>query len=326
MSSISSYYQTFSRFVANRWVAAAVAIIPATYWLGGAYAAIGAVGALFLANRVGENQIEGAPRGIPNQGNTCFAASLVQMIANSPQLKKGFRDMYQELIRTGNSNKKEAESIGKIVEVLGQYERKEGIQIGSLHSIFGENNDQQDATELLNKVIPDNIPESIGIKIPEFSPSRKEYVEGPLKFPMLIVKAPPSGGRTHLLKALFFTQMQQYGDTESKHSGDFREGETHSINRLIKAPEIFIFSLVGKREIEIPLIFEFPNYLLDNSPEYTLQSFLVHLGNGEEGHYIAYVMKDNKFYRLNDGRVESISQKQYLEAAQKAYLVNYSRS
>jgi hypothetical protein len=105
--------------------------------------------------------------------------------------------------------------------------------------------------------------------------------------------------------------------------------------RYLSAPKFLIFNLgrasFNQKEnasIGLQQIFYLTQDLtLDKKgAKYSLQSFNVHVGNNtNEGHYIHYRQRGEKYFCYSDAEVEEISSIEYLLAAQKAYVIVLQR-
>lgn len=67
----------------------------------------------------------------------------------------------------------------------------------------------------------------------------------------------------------------------------------------------------------------FPN---QPSRTYTLTSFIQHTGTADAGHYVAFVKKDDQWYRCDDSNVTSITHEEVLSAAREGTLFKYTLS
>lgn len=64
---------------------------------------------------------------------------------------------------------------------------------------------------------------------------------------------------------------------------------------------------------------------LKEKSEYNLDSFIVHIGSIDGGHYKAYVQKKGRWFECNDSLVSSVSEEDAIAAARQAYMVHYSK-
>ncbi|AXI24226.1 Ubiquitin specific protease [Cardinium endosymbiont of Sogatella furcifera] len=78
----------------------------------------------------------------------------------------------------------------------------------------------------------------------------------------------------------------------------------------------------GTMTLTIPLD---PN-CKDHVVKYNLYAFIQHRGEGiSSGHYIAYVKREDKWYRVNDGTIEEPSLSDVIDASKTAYLLFYKK-
>lgn len=271
---------------------------------------------------------ENKPTGIPNQGNTCFAASFLQIVENDPIMKKAI----ESLIPEGHDLKK----------VHRQYQEKlrnpeARIEIKQLRNVLGnvKSTNQEDICELMllsssgfnipndGKIFLDNgqahqfgsesfaynlengtlRSESRGYQnnFPFFNCSLGEVVEG--------------SEITELLLNTFLSTPILPSDTVYLGIARFRN-DGSKINTRINVP----------MNLEIPLEIQHPDFPNHNQI-YQLQGFVVHEGTTlHSGHYVAYLKKGDKFYRANDSQISEIDIETFLDQASQSYLLNYSKS
>lgn len=78
-------------------------------------------------------------------------------------------------------------------------------------------------------------------------------------------------------------------------------------------------------KVDVPFTIQIP---LQNKKyqEYSLRSYIVHQGiTLKGGHYVSYIAKERKFYRLSDLNVSEIDQNAFLEEAKNAYVLSYKK-
>lgn len=80
------------------------------------------------------------------------------------------------------------------------------------------------------------------------------------------------------------------------------------------------------KDVKVPLKLALEKkHGLKEKSEYQLDSFIVHIGSIDGGHYKAYVQKRGHWFECNDSLVSSISEEDAVAAAKQAYMVHYSK-
>lgn len=101
--------------------------------------------------------------------------------------------------------------------------------------------------------------------------------------------------------------------------------------KLISPPEDLCLNLDRmenvEKEIAVPLklSLEKSKHILNGSAEYVLDSFILHTGTANAGHYKTYVQKKGYWFECNDSSVAEISEAKALDIAKKAMIVHYSK-
>lgn len=101
--------------------------------------------------------------------------------------------------------------------------------------------------------------------------------------------------------------------------------------KLISPPEDLCLHLDRtenlEKEIAVPLklSLEKSKHILNRDAEYVLDSFILHTGNREGGHYKTYVQKKGHWFECNDSSITEISEAKALDIAKKALMVHYSK-
>ncbi len=80
-------------------------------------------------------------------------------------------------------------------------------------------------------------------------------------------------------------------------------------------------------KIDVPKTYTLPaEFTQDKTAHaYALQGFIVHIGAANIGHYVAYFLKEGKWYCANDTLVTICSETQALQAAKDSYMTFYTR-
>ena len=60
------------------------------------------------------------------------------------------------------------------------------------------------------------------------------------------------------------------------------------------------------------------------SPLYDLFAVIEHAGTLQQGHYVAYIRRQNDWFRCNDAKIQRVSERQVLQS--RAYMLYYSRT
>ncbi|HSX14237.1 MAG TPA: ubiquitin carboxyl-terminal hydrolase family protein [Chlamydiales bacterium] len=303
------------------------------------------------------------PIGIPNLGNTCYIASVIQasMLFQKSAL--------QEKLITADAN--ERKTIQAILDWIHEYENTKGaINLHSILRILQQNGmyngTQQDAAELITwlgnfqpnssvyfQQIFKTVPLVEGEFIIEDEGNRSQLVrEIPLEVECSHGTKQIKPGQTLLsLLKKFFSEI----DVQDQHAyrdclvqdnqGNLSERRIPVISKkeiLSSAPkeltlQIKKFSknhntgvlhrLEGALE-DVPEIFVMPQEYCANgeTATYQLRSVISHLGsNLDGGHYVAYVRKGNSYFYANDRRIEKIDREGMLEGARNGYILIYDK-
>lgn len=265
------------------------------------------------------------PREIRNMGNTCYAASLVQIIMNNRHL----RLLYNTMLREEHPLRR----------VMQQYDGRCPVDISPLTQFFKNSGGQQDPHDLLIK-----------FELPrEFTTTHNGNIEG-TELGFIRMQQNPNGTLVvdqldraegeELIPARQFPQIT-LNFPEERNGLNLQAmiesaKQQRSGNRIIKIyysppPETVIFTLVRHRHgqppirdsVDVPEVVEGP--FVDGA-KYALQGFIHHdLESMDRGHYVAYVKRGERYFRCNDALVTEIKQDEFLGAAQRAYMLNYNR-
>lgn len=282
-------------------------------------------------------ELELPPIGIPNQGNTCFAASWMQLVANNELLSKVYegyfpqghfaRDLLDEYHAVQKAAAKNLESslqpenIIRLREALGGGLRQQDANefANALHNRM----EISSKGKIGNKKFAAKIIEykthlkSAQVEERPYSASRTtEYI-----FPSLELNFDPNDANPSLSSMMDYTHVNQINDRG-----------THRVSRYFaEVPNIFVYRfarLEGRQlnttEVDLP----FHHEITDTSGQrgvLQLQGFVRHTGNTGGGHYISYLVQNGKFWLINDSKTTEISPANYLLAARHAAAALYSR-
>lgn len=279
----------------------------------------------------------GVPTGIENHGNTCYAASWFQLVANN-QLISG---AYHMLLDPDHY----------ALAILNQYGQSD-IDIELAHQAFGEDARQQDARELYKAIETDMfvIPKNGIVAGQEYGhfyslldgngnwnpylqnvKGNKDNFANSPRLPLHIA------GNTTLRDALFSNLNGVTHEKQPPIKGSTRLAAHRSAYLYNRNPNLFMFQIDGapNSTIDLPLFFDMPSWLQAQGlkpAKYTLQGFLCHVGGasleGTEssgGHYISFTQKNGRFYKNNDAIITEITAAEYLREARTSSECIYSR-
>lgn len=294
-----------------------------------------------------------APRPIPNMGNTCFMASLLQLIANDPDLKKDF-----------------IKASPAIANFFHQHRPKNPLNRQLFTEVYkacgmrmGKQEDSSEAITRFTSMIATSIPSLTAIPYlrknyctnpndPDHSSQEREEVPKIRKNPNemeplpepVILSAPIASDHSKYpqLQALLDQSLHTPPDPSVPIKRDNVPLDAPTLYADVQevyeeAPQSFILHLnrgmhhaahltkkdtrniLGTTHLTLPL----RNNV--KSRQYKLQSFVVHEGKStHSGHYMAYVhTPDNKYYRCDDARITPIKESAFLKASQQATLLHY---
>lgn len=273
------------------------------------------------------------PVGIPNQGNTCFAAAWMQLIANSPTLAGSYR----AFLPAGHSAN----------QFLNTYRLKQQgssveLPISKLRRVLPMAWFAQEDAQELGQKIADSCKIS-PIRDGKITVNGKSVQMGTRTFERLRSGEQRSVGEGYQFPMfpLYFTRRDSEEGIVARFFHYF-SNSTRKLTEMVAAnltnqtlvpsPDDLIFSLVRqgfngrqttvvREPVEVPISFSFGGVKRE------LRGFVSHLGTtGESGHYIAHVKKAGSYYRINDSLIVKITEKQFLDAARAAYIVHYSKA
>ncbi len=121
---------------------------------------------------------------------------------------------------------------------------------------------------------------------------------------------------------------------------DPKERITKEVRSFEKAPEQLMLQLnrfnrdprTGTRtkiskEIEVPFEIDAKDHIIGKKEhKMALQSFIVHSGSIDSGHYVNYTKVDGQWYCMDEGTVAAVDKRHIKEAAKRAYLVYYEKA
>jgi hypothetical protein len=319
----------------------------------------------FKVNGFTETLFESAdltvPKGIPNEGNTCFIASVIQASilfqksAFEEKLKHA-SDEEKAVIQSilgwirSSENRKNTAHLGPFLQILQRY----GIYNGN----------QEDAAEFLTW-------------IGNYLPNPKVYFHqitktAPLNSGEFIIE--DEGNQTQFVREIPLEVERDSGEIKAGQTllglikKFFSENDVSNQNlfldRLIQEPKGNIserrLPLLSRREIlseapqeltfqikkfyqdrvagtlqringtlsDVPEQFDLPAEYCANGEQatYQLRSVICHRGTSpHSGHYIAYVRKGKFYYCANDDLITKIDRPMMLKAARDGYILIYDK-
>lgn len=290
-------------------------------------------------------------RGIPNQGNTCFIASVCQswFIYQTDALKR-------KLEQTNDENKKA--DIRALLDWIESYKASEQVSVDPILSLlkrdkpswFSLSSDrmsltQQDACEFMRWLNEFMIHEKVKSYL-EPDKSKFQLAEGETlidqdsqhndaSFDIQLTFSTKNHSFLSMIQEAFHPENLLITAVIQMPDNNFKEREVPAKKLFDKVPQELNFHIQRKTQVEVSdinEILEFGDVAGNQTKKYKLESFVVHSGPSEDrGHYVAYVRKiDPKtgkdlFFLANDNAITPITLDDFLKAAKKAYLIRYKR-
>jgi ubiquitin C-terminal hydrolase len=233
-------------------------------------------------------------KGLINNGNTCYFNTAVQCLLYIPVLSNfflrypydgvcEFTKVYSDLVAIYWKNGKELINVKPLLESF----RKRFPRFKT-----NEQHDVQEAVlciiDIIEIACPDIKHWFYGKKIQEtIWPDGKSSNEE--DFSVHIITSSGNDMGDMLLKSTDWNTLENFEDTD---------GKVHTIatTRMVfsKMPQILMISFDAKSNVKI-----IENILIDKY-EYTLISSAVHVGDQDDGHYVAFGKRKNTWFLLND--------------------------
>jgi ubiquitin C-terminal hydrolase len=233
-------------------------------------------------------------KGLINNGNTCYFNTAVQCLLYIPVLSNfflrcpydgacEFTKVYSDLVAIYWKNGKELINVKPLLESF----RKKFPRFKT-----NEQHDVQEAVLCIIDIIENARPDIkhwfYGKKIQEtIWPDGKSSNEE--DFSVHIITSSGNDMGDMLLKSTDWNTLENFEDTD---------GKVHTIatTRMVfsKMPQILMISFDAKSNVKI-----IENILIDKY-EYTLISSAVHVGDQDDGHYVAFGKRKNTWFLLND--------------------------
>jgi ubiquitin C-terminal hydrolase len=240
-------------------------------------------------------------KGFGNLGNTCYFNTAIQCLLHIPVLTNHLiRNPYEGecTFTTGYSQ------LVKIYWTKGQ----ETVDIKPLLNIFQkefprfkshEQHDVQEAIlcviDILERSVPDVKRWFYGKKVQEtIWPGGKSSNEENFSIHLITSNGKDMGKM--LSDSTAWNVIENFEDTE---------GKTHHVatTRMLfsKLPQVFMLSFDRKSHIQI-----IENIQIGGS-EYTLIASAVHVGHQDDGHYVSFVKRRNKWFLIDDDTIKEHS-------------------
>ncbi len=280
--------------------------------------------------------------GVKNGGNTCYIASTLQIIANTPSYRAALAEdrvhPHPRLAAAtlGIVNKLRGGE-GISIEEIVDY-RTELIRAGWLRGNLIYEASQQDAVELLGFIL-DAINETSAISerhqwhADDEDPGAHSKVSPIRVLSLAGLRSTGEVSLNDLIRqniGVLTTTTDTDGTLHHRRSltGALPPVITVQLNRFSYSSIMQrIFKLhqkiTGTNQIEIPARL---------APDgvrhvYNLTGFIVHIGqSAQSGHYISYIKKDDQWYGANDSNVEPVTDIEIAEAAKDAYSLTFERA
>lgn len=289
--------------------------------------------------------------GIPNAGNTCYIASVLQMIAATPVYRQVFEaespdvdtqrliDLGTNLLRKIDAQyapqPQEQEPVGAVTAQEIREFRDQLVICGWPHGGEEELAEQQDAGELFLFMM-DLLGSGNRVDlVHDFQDRGGLAQQENVQSPTLNLSGLRAVGSQHTMEDLLGLNLNR---TETEVLGGGLRDHVWTLNALPQTLTIqllrFNFSTVlGRafklrervltgREITIPARHAPGNLAVT----YDLTSLVSHQGGSPAtGHYVSYVRRGDHWYLANDRALDQVSDEEVDQAAQSAYLYTYAR-
>ena len=251
-------------------------------------------------------------KGLENHGNTCYFNTALQCLLNIPALSNyfirhpytgecEFTKAYGDLVRRYWTKGNNDINVTKVLELF----REKFPRFKS-----EEQNDVQEAILCIIDILELSRPE---IKHWFYGKKTQENVwpggksSSQEDFSVHLITSEGKDMATMLEKSTDWNTLTDFEDTE---------GKTHHVatTRMVfsKLPQVLMISFDRKSHIKI-----IENILMDKY-EYNLIASAVHVGMQNDGHYVGFVKRRNKWYFAND---DHITQQELPEEAGHYFMV-----
>lgn len=282
------------------------------------------------------------PKGISGNNNNCWIKALTQMLNLNPVLReKVVEKCFGKDHPIAKYGEIPADQLRKAVIDAAPEDRKKEFSGTrqcdpgeALMILLGESSTagfSTDVTVTNTVTVYDKDP-----KDPSALPLDTQQVEGTRESTYLL-PLNMSNGKTKFTDILsdYFTtthlpkEAPTYGDTQHRVTQEDRRFKTppkqmmFQLNRFEKDPKTGVYHK-NDQEIDVPLEIDVKAHTKDGKEhKMTLQSFIVHKGSIDSGHYYNYTKVDGQWYCINEMEVTPVSKEHVKEAAKNAYLVYY---
>lgn len=284
---------------------------------------------------------------VPNIGNSCYIASVMNMILSLTPYKNLFLENRQEeiydgkvfeVLNTGRDLLKAMNEGRGTAELVTNF-RKALIKAGWLGGNIGMAGTQQDAGELLTFLF-DLLKNTTKINREHRWRDRGSPIihTAPEQENMLLLGGLHPGGDERSLEDLLTESLDRnHFDPEQVDAGTIREHNwrlaevpdllTIQLNRFQYSPLLGgLFKL--KEKLQAQQILALPGTLTpDNTPvNYRLTSFILHEGETTQaGHYYSYQRRGDQWLLVNDADVYQVTNEEVNEQVKNAYIIAYEK-
>ncbi len=268
-----------------------------------------------------------APKGISNEGNTCFINATFQMIMNSPELKKALVETFQPT----PSSDPYFSVYQTFLRAVAAYEHGGSVTLQGLRGLMaGSIYSQEDASELIHILLnrvelahyslgckqgferewircnTDDVNEAAILAERDDIPPNHHTLRIEEK-PDLILRNHRSfkeGDTGQKLMDEMVSFQSIGGERYAFRQGYFMPARERTV--LEPAPQRFIFELKRfdwKNRTKITQEIPMPQIMTIGPNRYQLQSIVVHSGSMSGGHYWAFVNKARTWFKADDSQV-----------------------
>lgn len=278
-------------------------------------------------------------KGIKNGGNTCYLASVMQIITHTPEYRNAFDEnrvqkhprmaaMGRYIIQQIQSGK------GVTVEEIVNF-RTELINAGWLSRNFIEAPRQQDAALLLNFILEETQADMQITELDRWQTIPVSEPKVPRKTPLNLLNIPGLAvdGQIAMQQLIAdFLNVPLINDNMTHTRsliGELPPVLTIQLNRF-SYDRILLAAFKLNQKVTASNTIQIPVSVTENSIEqfvtYDLTGFIVHLGASINfGHYVSYYLKNGQWYGANDAHVNPVTIQVVNEAAKEAYTFTYKK-
>jgi hypothetical protein len=282
------------------------------------------------------------PIGLPNQGNTCFAAAWMQNVALNPHLLDAYSQVLPKTHRANQFLQKYQVGIaniaplneGKQQQDVGELVADDGREIATPLEKKFKDGENVPFAAIVSELVYEKKSEN-GPFVHDPSKNQPRRVEFPLS-KLNFNKQDPNPTLAGMIKYTYENQESQIGNEADRSKLTYNNlSKTTVYNQL---PPVQIYNMINydynpqgrprlfeKSEVEVPLVHTMTD-ISGATATYVLTGLVSYYGDGVAGHYTSHVIHNGIIYHLNDSEVKTASLSDYLEKARRASLLVYTRS